>query len=232
MTTWANPTPAATGATPWQNLLNKAKAHQEALAVAGIIVIILALFVPYYLHSRAQSDKDAAGVLNLGQYYLTQKVDPQNGPFKSTAEKYQQCLQTFQRINTDYPGTSSAKLAKYYTAKCQYLMGQYSQSYAGFEQASSELKGTPLADEAQLGKILSLMGESEWNQAQLMASDFLTDHPNSFLAPEVKLDLSDIYLQLKDKDKAAAELKEVVTESPASAWGQEAARRLQDGSRS
>src|ERR1700679_495392 len=120
----------------WKNWLHKAKAHQEALAVIGIIVIVIALFVPYYLRNRAQSEKDAADVLNLGQYYLRANVDPQNGPFKSESEKYQQCLQTFQRIKTDFPGTSSSKVGGYYLAKCQYFMGQYTQSYSSFEEAS------------------------------------------------------------------------------------------------
>jgi len=211
----------------WKKLLIKAKAHQEALAVAGIIVIIIALFVPYYLKSKAQSEKDAADVLNLGQYYLRAGVDAQNGPFKSEAEKYQQCLQTFQRIKTDFPGTSSSKVGEYYLAKCQYFMGQYTQSYSNFEEASRELKGTPLGDEAQVGQILSLVAQKQWEPSQQLAQAFISGHPDSFLIPEVKLDLSDIYLQLNDKEKAVAELKEVAAVSSAS-WSQEASRRLKN----
>jgi FimV-like protein len=211
----------------WKNLLNKAKAHQEALAVAGIIVIILSLFVPYYLKSRAQSEKDAADVLNLGQYYLRANVDPQNGPFKSEGEKYQQCLQTFQRIKTDFPGTSSSKVGEYYLAKCQYFMGQYTQSYSNFEEASRELKGTPLGDEAEVGQILSLVAQKQWEPSEQLALAFVSNHPDSFLIPEVKLDLSDIYIQLNDKEKAVAELKDVATVSNSS-WSQEASRRLKN----
>ena len=211
----------------WKKLLTKAKAHQEALAVAGIILIIVALFVPYYLKSKAQSEKDAADVLNLGQYYLRAGVDAQNGPFKSQAEKYQQCLQTFQRIKTDFPGTSSSKVGGYYLAKCQYFMGQYTQSYSGFEEASRELKGTPLGDDAQVGQILSLVAQKQWEPSQQLALAFISDHPDSFLIPEVKLDLSDIYLQLNNKEKAVAELKEVAGVSNAG-WSQEASRRLKN----
>lgn len=211
----------------WKNWLQKAKAHQEALAVIGIIVIVIALFVPYYLRNKAQSEKDAAGVLNLGQYYLRANVDPQNGPFKSEAEKYQQCLQTFQRIKTDFPGTSSSKLAEYYLAKCEYFMGQYAQAYSGFDEASRQLRGTPLGDESQVGQILSLIAQKQWDQSQQLALSFLSGHPDSFLVPEVKLDLSDIYLQLNDKEKAVAQLKEVAGSTNLS-WSQEAARRLKN----
>jgi FimV-like protein len=211
----------------WKKLLGKAKAHQEALAVAGIIVIILSLFVPYYLKSRTQSEKDAADVLNLGQYYLRANVDPQSGPFKSESEKYQQCLQTFQRIKTDFPGTSSSKVGEYYLAKCQYFMGQYTQSYSSFEEASRELSGTPLGDEALVGQILSLAAQKQWESSEQLAQAFVSGHPDSFLIPEVKLDLSDIYLQLNDKEKAVAELKEVASVSNAS-WSQEASRRLKN----
>jgi tetratricopeptide (TPR) repeat protein len=224
---WGDLKSSVSGTVFWKNWLHKAKAHQEALAVIGIIVIVVALFVPYYLRNKAQSEKDAAGVLNLGQYYLRANVDPQNGPFKSEAEKYQQCLQTFQRIKTDFPGTSSSKLAEYYLAKCQYFMGQYAQSYSEFDEASRQLKGTPLGDEAQVGQILSLIAQKQWDQSRQLAMSFLSGHPGSFLVPEVKLDLSDIYLQLNDKEKAVAELKEVAGSTNLS-WSQEASRRLKN----
>jgi hypothetical protein len=211
----------------WKNLLTKAKAHQEALAVAGIILIIVALFVPYYLRSKAQSETDAAGVLNLGQFYLRANVDAQTGTFKSEGDKYNQCLQTFNRIKTDFPGTSSSKIAEYYLAKCQYFMGQYPQAYSGFETASRKLAGTPLGDESKVGQLLSLIAQKNWDQSALFAKAFLTEHPDSFLVPEVKLDLSDIDLQLKDKDGAVAQLKDLAG-SPNSSWSEEAARRLKN----
>ena len=101
-----------------QKWLDWAKAHQELVAVAGIVLLLVGIGVPYILHSREQSEKDAQGVLNLGQYYLHSPVDPKSGPFKSEVEKYQQSLNTFQRILTDYSGTQTAKLARYYAAKC------------------------------------------------------------------------------------------------------------------
>ena len=55
---------------PYQKWLDWAKAHQEVIAVGSIIAIILAIGVPYYLHSQQQNEETAQGVLNLGQYYL------------------------------------------------------------------------------------------------------------------------------------------------------------------
>ncbi|HET9869673.1 MAG TPA: tetratricopeptide repeat protein [bacterium] len=232
MTTWnPNQDPIHAGPTnAWTKLLAKAKAHQEALAVGGIIVIILALFVPYYLNGRARSEKDAAGVLNLGQYYLRANVDPKSGPFKSLGEKYQQCLQTFQRIVSDYPGTSSSRVARYYLAECQFSLGDYAKAFSSFDQASLDLKGSPLADQALVGRVVSLMGESQWSQAQEAALAFLSDHPGSFLAPEMKLDLSDIDLKLKQKEESRKVLKELAEASPDTDWGREAARRLKEQS--
>src|ERR1039458_8156665 len=143
-TNWGNLNPAGHKISAAQKWLAWAKAHQELVAVCGIAVLFLGIAIPYYLHSQEQSEKDAQGVLSLGQYYLHAQVDPKNGPFKSSEEKNKQALQTFQRILTDYSGASTTKLARFYAAKCQYELGQFQQAYGNFEAASQELKDNPL----------------------------------------------------------------------------------------
>jgi len=204
-----------------------AKAHQEVVAVTAILLLLLGVGIPYYLSSQAKSENDAKGVLNLGQYYLHSQVDPKNGPFKSDAEKYQQAIQTFQRINTDYPGTKTAKLARYYVAKSQFELGQYSQAYTSFDAASQELKNSPLGDEAYLGKIFCLAAQSQLAPATTLAETFLKDNPDSFIVPEVRLSLSDLYLKAQDKGKAIEQLKLTAKINPDSEWGKEATRRLE-----
>lgn len=205
-----------------------AKAHQEFIAVVGIVLLLIGIGIPYLVHNREQNEKDAQGVLNLGQYYLRSQVDPKNGPFKSDVEKYQQSLQTFQRILTDYSGTQTAKLARYYVAKCEYFLGQYTQSYASFDTSTQELGDLPLGDEAYLGKIICLEAQNQYPQAGLLAESFLKAHSDSFIAGEMRLELSTIYTKTNDKAKALDELKTLVQTDPDSDWGKEAARRLKE----
>lgn len=209
-----------------QKWIEWAKAHQELVAVAGIVILLVAIGIPYILHSREQSEKDAQGVLNLGQYYLHAQIDPKNGPFKSEVEKYQQSLQTFQRILTDYSSTQSAKLARYYAAKCQYSLGQFTQAYSAFDTSTQELRGIPLGDEAYLGKILCLESQNQLPQAALLAETFLTNHADSFIAGEMRLELASIDLKNNDKAKALEQLKTLAQNDPDSNWGKEAARQL------
>ncbi|HEY5039436.1 MAG TPA: tetratricopeptide repeat protein, partial [bacterium] len=223
-----NFTPASSQNNPLQKGLTWAKAHQEIVAVSGIVLLLLIIGIPYYLHSQEQSEKDAMGVLSLGQYYLHSQVDPKNGPFKTNLEKNQQSLQTFQRITTDYPGTKTSKIARYYTAKCQYTLGQFAQAYSSFEAASQELKGSPLSDEAYFGKILCLESQTQWTQAATLAETFLKTNSDSFIAPEIHLNLSDIYLNTQNKDKALDQLKMIVQSYSDTNWGKEAARRLEN----
>lgn len=213
---------------PVEKWLEWAKAHQEFIAVTGIVVLLLAIGIPYVIHSRAQSEKDAQGVLSLGQYYLHSPVDPKNGPFKSNVERLQQSLQTFQRILTDYSGTQTAKLARYYVAKCEYSLGQYTQAYSNFDTSTQELKGIPLGQEAYLGKILCLEAQNEYPQAATWAETFLKEYPNSFLAGEVRLDLSDVYLKTNNKTGAVEQLKILVQSDADDDWGREAERRLKE----
>ena len=210
-----------------QKALDWAKARQEMVAVSVIVLLLLAVGIPYIQHNREQSEKDASGVLNLGQYYLHSPVDPKNGPFKTEMEKEQQALQTFQRVMTDYSGTKTAKLARYYVAKSQYLMGQYTQAYSSFDAASQALKDTPLGDQAFLGKILSLEAQNQLGPATTLAETFLKEHSDSFMAPEIRLNLSDLYLKAQNKDKAVEQLKWVAQNFADSDWGKEATRRLE-----
>lgn len=209
-----------------QKWMDWVKAHQELVTVTGVLLLILALGVPYYLHTQTKSENDARGVLSLGQYYLHAQVDPKNGPFKTTEERDQRVLQTFQRILTDSPGTKTAKVARYYVAKSQFSQGQFTQAYTSFEAASQELQGSPLADEAYLGKTLCLEAQGQWAPAATLAETFLKDHSNSFIAPEIRLTLSNIYLKNQNKDKAVEQLKLTVQSYPDTAWSKEAARRL------
>ncbi len=205
-----------------------AKAHQEIIAVSVIVFLVLGILIPYMIHSQDQNEKDAQGVLSLGQYYLHAQVDPQKGPFKSVVERNQNALQTFQRILTDYSGTKTTKIARYYVAKCEYDLGQLQQAYVSFDAASQQLKDNPLGDEAYFGKILCLEVQNQLPQAITLAETFLKDHPDSFITAELRLNLSDIYLKSNDKVQALNQLKLVSKNYPDSDWGKEADRRLKN----
>ena len=209
-----------------QKWLHWAKAHQEIVTVSVILFLLGALGVPYYLHSQAKAENDAKGVLNLGQYYLHSQVDLKNGPFKSEIERDQQAMQTFQRIVTDYSGTKTANIARYYVAKCQLDLGQFSQAYTSFDASNEALKGSPLGDEAYLGKIMCLTAQSQWAPAGTLSETFLKDHSDSFIAPEVHLALAGIYLQTQKKELAVEQLKLTVQSYPDTSWSKEAARQL------
>ncbi len=209
-----------------QKLLGWAKTHQEIVFVGGILILLLVIGIPYVLQSREQSEKDAQNGLNLAQYYLQAQVDPKNGPFKSDSDKYKQALDSFHRITTDFAGTKSAKVAQFFEAKCQLFMGQYPQSYASFDVATQSLKGTPLGDEAYLGKVLCLEAQSQWPQAITLLETFLKDQPQNFLNPEIHLRLAEAYLKNQNKDKALDELKLTAKEYSDSNWGKQAAQQL------
>lgn len=203
-----------------------AKAHQEAVAVTAIFLLLLAFGVPYYLSSRAKAETDAANVLSLAQYYFHSTVDPEKGPFKTENEKFQQALQAFQRITTDYSGTKTARLAGFYIARCQFTLGQYIPAYGSFDTASRELAGTPLGEQAHLGMILCLEAQEQYPQAITLCETYLADHPDGFLTPQLRLLMSDYYLKTENKPKALELLKLAAEAHADTTWGKEAARRL------
>ena len=224
---WGSLEPVIHHENQFQKALKWAKAHQEMMAIVGIITLLLAIGIPWYLHSLQQSDKDAQNFFNMGQQYLRMPIDPKTG-FKTETDRDQMVLQTFQRIVTDYPGTPTSKIARYYVARTQYMLGQFDQAYSNFDVASSELQKGPLGDEAYFGKILCREGQNQWPQASTLAETFLKDHPDSFMVPQVRLSLADIYAKNNNKDKAQEELKLIVKDYPDSNWSREADRRLME----
>jgi tetratricopeptide (TPR) repeat protein len=211
---------------PMQKALAWAKTHQEIIAASGIFILLLGIGIPYYFHSKAQSENEAMGVLNLGQWYLHSPVEPKNGIFKTSVERDQKALETFQRITNDFKGTSAAKIARFYTAKCQFSLRLYPQAYVSFDESNLELKDVPMGAEAFLGKILCLEAQSQWAQAATLLDGFIKAYPDSFLTPEIRLNLSDVYLKTQNKDKALEQLKLVVQKNADSNWGREAQRRI------
>lgn len=202
-----------------------AKSHQEVLAVGALVLLLLIFGVPYYLKSQRQTEKDASNMLNMAEYYLNSNVDAKNGPFKTEHEKYQQSLETFQRVLNNYSGTPSARIAQYYVGKCQYMMGQYSQAYASFDAAQGELKDSPLGDAAALGKIHSMAVQDKNTEAITLYETFFKENPDSYLGPEAKLGYSDCLLKAGNKAKAQEVLAALAKDATTTA-GKEAARRL------
>ncbi len=207
-----------------------AKAHQQWIAVAGFFTLLVVFGVPYYISSRQQDEKKAQDELSLGQYYLQSRIDPQNGPFKNTVERDQHALQAFQEVVSKYSGSSASKLAKFYTAKCQFNLGQFQPAYSSFETAAEVLKDTPLGDECSFGKILCLSAQNQVPQAITISETFLKAHPDCFIGPQIRLNLSDLYLKNKDQAKALEQLKWVAQKNQDSTWGKEAQRRI-DGAK-
>ena len=209
-----------------EKALDWAKAHQQWVAVAGFFILLVAFGVPYYLASREQDEKKAQDELSLGQYYLQSRVDPQNGPFKTSVERDQHALQAFQDVQSKYSGSGASKLAKFYIAKCEFNLGQFQQAYSSFESAAEALKDTPLGDECSFGKILCLSAQNQVPQAITLSETFLKSQADSFIGPQIRLNLSDLYLKNKDQAKALEQLNWVAQKSSDTAWGKEAQRRL------
>jgi len=220
--------PALAEKSALQKALDWAKKHQELVFVGGLVVLLIAVGIPYYFNSQKESNQKAQDVLSLGQYYQHAQVDPKNGPFKTEDEKNQQAMQTFQRVVNDYAGTQTAKLARFYLAKDQLLLHQNAQAYASFDVANQELKGTILGDEAYLGKVIALEYDNKYDQAIGLAEAFLKDNPKSSVYPEIALNLAALYLKKDNqKEKAIAQLKAVAKDYADTDWGKEAGRRLE-----
>jgi len=210
-----------------QKSLDWAKKHQEIVFVGGILIFLIGVGIPYYQHNQQKADKDAQGVMGLAQYYQHSPINAKTGPFKSEEERTQMALQTFQRILNDFAGTPTSKLARFYVAKNQLELRQFTQAYSNFDKAGNDLKGTPLADEAQLGKLLCLEGQGQMLQSIALAESFMKDHSDSFIAPEVGLNLADLYVKNQNTAKAAELLKTLSKTYADSNWGKQAERRLQ-----
>ncbi len=212
--------------TPFENALAWMKSRQELLAVGVLVLLLLFFGIPYYMKSQKQAGQDASNQLSMAVYYVSVPVDAERGPFKTEAEKYQQTLQSFQRILNNYGGTPAAKVAQYYVGKCQYMLAQYPQAYASFDAALLPLKGSPLGDAAVLGKVYCMAVQDKTTEANAMFEAFLKEFPKSYLAPEARLAYASSLMKIKNETKAQEQLKLLAKDSPDTFWGKEAEKRL------
>lgn len=212
----------------WDRLRAFARAHQEALAVAVLAVVLLSIGVPYWLRGKAQSAEEAASLLDLGLSYLAQPVDPKQGPLKSHREKWEQALQLFERVRDHYAGAPSADVAIYYAGKCLLLLERPGEALEQFDRAADALEGKALGAQAELGRAFALAAEGKWADAVPEYRSFLARHgEDGFLAAEARLRLAEALEQTGDAAGARRELQVLVEKHPTTWWGMEARRRLE-----
>ncbi len=168
-------------------------------AVLGIIVLVLA-------------------VLGIKKYVIAPKaVDAQEQMFSAQSyfekDQYDQALNGdgnalgFLDIIDSYGSTPSGKLARYYAGLSYLHLGDYEQAISYLDKfKTDDLLLAPLAETAKGDAYVEL---GKYSKAITSFKAGLAKNSNDFTTPYIKLKLGLAYEANGEKDKAAAEFKEI-----------------------
>jgi len=162
--------------------------NKENTIIAGIVILAVAIFIPYSLSHRAQTNEQAFSLLARGQQeYFSNHQD-------KAISFYDQALQG--------SGTKATPFILFYKGNTLYEMGKYSEAasiYRTYLDKYETRKFTP--------QVLVLLGSSleqqgKFAEAKEVYQKFLNRFPDSYLLPGVYQGLGRCYEKLGNKEEA------------------------------
>ncbi len=132
------------------------RGHLEQVIVAGALLLLVAVLVPYWLHSRVERENKAGNLLAEAQHvYSTPAADEggssYGGGYATAQEKYTQAASRFREIVNGYGGTQAALAAAVGAAQCDLRLGKPDPAAAAFKAFAAAHAGHPLAPVAAAG---------------------------------------------------------------------------------
>jgi outer membrane protein assembly factor BamD (BamD/ComL family) len=132
------------------------KAHLENVLIAAILLVVLAVLVPYWLSSRQEQNTQSAAQLRAAQ------MDYQRALSTGQAEGLRQARSKYQAVATSFAGSPAAAQASLGACQADLALGEYDQAMANFQGFLAEFgenhELAPLAV-AGMGQVLEAKGE-------------------------------------------------------------------------
>jgi len=162
--------------------------NRENALIGGIVILAVALFIPFSLSHRARMNEQAFTLLARGQQeYFENRID-------KAISFYDQVLQHY--------GSKAIPFALFYKGNGLYEMGKYSEAATVYRSYLEKYETRKFTPEILISLSSSLEQEGKFNEAKEIYQKFLDKFPQHYLLPGVYQGLGRCYEKLGQKDEA------------------------------
>ncbi len=162
--------------------------NKENAIIGGIIVLAVAILIPFSLSHRAKMNDRAFSLLARGdQEYFDNQPD-------KAISFYDQALAM--------SGSKAIPLLLLYKGNALYEMGKYGEAASVYRSYLDKYERRNFTPEILIGLGKSLEQEGKFNEAKEIYQNFLDRFPEDYLLPDVYQGLGRCYEKLGDKQEA------------------------------
>jgi len=162
--------------------------NKENAIIGGIVILAVAIFIPFSLSRRAKMNEQAFSLLARGQqeYFINQ-------PDKAISF-YDQALKQ--------SGSKATPLVFLYKGNALYEMEKYSEATSAYRRYLDKYETRKFTPEVLMSLGNSLEQEGKFNEAKEIYEKFLDRFPQHYLLPGIYQGLGRCYEKLEQKDEA------------------------------
>ncbi|MBL8028884.1 MAG: tetratricopeptide repeat protein [Fibrobacteres bacterium] len=192
------------------HLRKKAEEHKKVLGYILLGVLVVAVSIVLLTFKSAKTNEEAAAIYGKASMYLQ-------------SANYTEGLTELKKIADQYSGSSSAAKAVFLTGSVNYDLGNYKDALEAFKKYVDKYSGSEFLDAAVYkGLGASYMQLLDYTSAVTAFKKAVSSYPKDFQIPEIRYKLALCYIELKEVDKAKAELAGLVKDSPKSQFARQA----------
>ncbi|MGH7725059.1 MAG: tetratricopeptide repeat protein [Candidatus Eiseniibacteriota bacterium] len=176
----------------------------STLALVGAVVVSggCAYFNTFY---------SAKKNFNEAESQLRQNPDPEARAGAAQAGLYDKAIQGATKVIRDYPKSKWVDDAVLMIGRCQLAKGEYVQARVKFDELAQNFPKSDLLDQATYWAGVAADRDRERDLALALYDSLITDYPNSKHKDDAILRRANLFLAMKDPDRATTDLKELST---------------------
>lgn len=162
--------------------------NRENAMIGGIVILAVAIFIPFSLSHYARRNEEGFSLLARGQQeYFENRLD-------KAISFYDQALRA--------SGSKAIPFVLFYKGSALYEMGKYSEATSVYRSYLDRYESRKFTPEVLINLSNSLEQEGKFNEAKEIYQKFLDRFPQHYLLPGVYQSLGRCYEKLGQKDEA------------------------------
>ena len=162
--------------------------NRENVMIGGIVILAVAIFIPFSLSRRAKLNEQAFSLFARGQQeYFENRLD--------------KAISFYDQVLTR-SGSKAIPFVLFYKGNLLYELGKYSEAASVYRRYLDKYETRKFTPEVLIGLGNSLEQQGKFDEAKEIYQKFLDKFPQHYLLPGVYQGLGRCYEKLGQKDEA------------------------------